>query len=49
MLKAINMALGYGVKISEVEDIYDTLKIAESNMYKRKVSSIELTFLIHHL
>jgi len=36
-----NMSLGYGVKVSEDEDIYDTLKIAESNMYKRKMLSNE--------
>jgi diguanylate cyclase (GGDEF)-like protein/PAS domain S-box-containing protein len=36
-----NMSLGYGVKLSEDEDIYETLKIAESNMYKRKMLSNE--------
>ena len=36
-----NMSLGYGVKISEDEDIYSTLKVAESNMYKRKMLANE--------
>ena len=34
-----NISLGYGVKTSEDEDIYETLKIAESNRYKRKMLS----------
>ncbi len=36
-----NMSLGYGVKISEDEDIYEILKVAESNMYKRKMLTNE--------
>lgn len=36
-----SMSLGYGVKILEEEDIYETLKIAESNMYKRKMLTNE--------
>ncbi len=36
-----NISIGYGVKTSSEEDIYDTLKIAESNMYKRKMLSKE--------
>ena len=35
------ISVGYGVKKKENEDIYDTLKVAESNMYKRKMLSKE--------
>ncbi len=36
-----SMSLGYGVKTSENESIYETLKVAENNMYKRKMLSSE--------
>jgi len=36
-----SISIGYGVKTNSEDDIYDTLKIAESNMYKRKMLSKE--------
>ncbi len=36
-----SISLGFGVKRSEEEDIYEILKVAESNMYKQKMLSKE--------
>lgn len=36
-----SVSLGYGVKTSMENNIYETLRIAESNMYKRKMLSAE--------
>jgi len=36
-----SVSLGYGVKKNVDDDIYETLRIAESNMYKRKMLSAE--------
>ncbi len=32
-----SVSLGYGTKIHDYEDVFDVLKIAETNMYKRKM------------
>lgn len=36
-----SMSLGYGIKLDVEENIYSVLKVAENNMYKRKMLSAE--------